>query len=77
MTRDELIEACRAQQRLTGRADAGITVRVPGRWGRRTHVALWRGGPRGRILSDADGMLTVLCRADEVLAALDDAEDGT
>lgn len=71
----DVIAHCRKQQEAQGRPDAFVTLRLPGRWGRRKTAALFgrHGGPKGQILSDdfaRPGYIVVGFKADEVIRAL-------
>lgn len=70
-----LVAHCHQQQVLQGRADAEVAMKMRGKWGKQKRRRLFRGvrgGPLGTIVgSDASGNLTVLFRADEVIASID------
>lgn len=75
MTPEQLIADCRKQQELLGKPDVLVTYLLPKpkKWGHATYASLWKGGPRGRIVSDqfpGPGVIAMF-RADEVIAAVE------
>lgn len=70
---EELLTLCDEAVARDG-PGARLRLLIPGRWGSRTHARLFgrRGGPRGRIVSDAvrDGYLLVEFEAGVVAADL-------
>lgn len=66
-----LAAQCRAQQRITGRADAEVMLCLPGRspTGERVRLAGRHGGPYGEVMClNAVGETVAMFRADQVLA---------
>ncbi len=70
MTPDEIREHCRDQMERQGQ-DAYIVLKRRGKWGKQKHAHLWKGGPKGEILAEFGGMLVLILRARDVVAALD------
>jgi len=73
MTLAAMAEHCRRQIALLG-SDAVVVFKMPGKWGTGTK-RLWRGGPVGQIIADAQERKEVLVmfKAATVLEALQNA----
>lgn len=76
MTVEELRQDCNEQIALAG-PDANVFLYYPKRkWGKTNTRRLCPGGPKGTIINDLDGGITIKFKAQEVLDFLN-SQEGT